>query len=357
MLGHLSHLASRAQLPEAEAAASFAGSELYTLRVMFAPIIVDLFFAGVLAMQLMSYFSYQKGDRWWVRATVITVAVINYSFTGYLIFLVQNLYVQNFGLWAPFTQTNVLAWAPFIDSLNSFVVQVFMSYRAYRLCNRQILIPIAVFLLCLMSVGATLAVLIIFTNLAAVAEASKVRVPELVWLSSIMTADLIITVSILYGLIRSKTGWAHTDKIVTKLIRMTIESQVPPLCIAIGFMSEFVRTPSNLLGAMFQNMQIKLYAMGLMYSLNSRITFQQQSVADDKTAGGQVYAMSSRHNPRTEIQVTMETETYVQGPYAGFEGDNKARNPDSDSLSDIEGGKNNLALNSQARLTSPEHRI
>jgi hypothetical protein len=33
----------------------------------------------------MSYFSYQKGDRWWVRATVITVAVINYSFTGYLI--------------------------------------------------------------------------------------------------------------------------------------------------------------------------------------------------------------------------------------------------------------------------------
>jgi hypothetical protein len=64
MLGHLSHLASRAQLPEAEAAASFAGSEvrgvawralgwvpahtlsqLYTLRVMFAPIIVDLFFA------------------------------------------------------------------------------------------------------------------------------------------------------------------------------------------------------------------------------------------------------------------------------------------------------------------------
>jgi hypothetical protein len=100
-------------------------------------------------------------------------------------------------------------------------------------------------------------------------------VPELVWLSSIMTADLIITVSILYGLLRSKTGWAHTDKIVTKLIRMTvsaarrlfscaynlvplrlrrepiglrricrafvdlidlvqIESQVPPLCIAIG---------------------------------------------------------------------------------------------------------------------------
>jgi hypothetical protein len=33
----------------------------------------------------MSYFSYQKGDRWWVRATVITVAVLNYSFTGYLI--------------------------------------------------------------------------------------------------------------------------------------------------------------------------------------------------------------------------------------------------------------------------------
>lgn len=30
-----------------------------------------------------------------------------------------------------------------------------------------------------------------------------------------MTADIIITLLILYGLLRSKTGWAHTDKVST----------------------------------------------------------------------------------------------------------------------------------------------
>lgn len=77
--------------------------------------------------------------------------------------------------------------------------------------------------------GATLSVLIIFSGLSAVAEAPKVFVPELcklrypvcnkaradhaVWLTSIMTADLIITVVIIYGLTRSKTGWVNTDRV------------------------------------------------------------------------------------------------------------------------------------------------
>ncbi len=40
-----------------------------------------------------------------------------------------------------------------------------------------------------------------------------------VWLSSIMSADILITGCIMYGLIRSKTGWAHTDKVGHVVIR------------------------------------------------------------------------------------------------------------------------------------------
>ena len=85
--------------------------------------------------------------------------------------------------------------------------------------------------------------------------------PTVVWLASIMSADIIITVSskllltrtrvtltpVLTGLLRSKTGWSHTDRVsqlirfrhsrlsvvtddqtISRLIRMTLESQVPP---------------------------------------------------------------------------------------------------------------------------------
>ena len=68
--------------------------------------------------------------------------------------------------------------------------------------------------------------------------------------------------------------------------------------------------------------------MGLMYALNSRIAFQHQFVGDNDQTGvsaflllpllwlmyyqGQVFAMSTRPQQKTEIQIDVETETYVQ---------------------------------------------
>lgn len=69
-----------------------------------------------------------------------------------------------------------------------------------------------------------------------------------------MSADLIITVVIIYGLTRSKTGWVNTDRVsskipsygltadeqtIAKLIRLTFESQMPPTLISLAFMIEF----------------------------------------------------------------------------------------------------------------------
>lgn len=317
---------------------------------MFAPLVFDILLLGVFLMQVYTYFTYQKNDRSYTKAVVLTVLFINLAFSAYHTYFIQWLFVENFGLWAPFFSTKKLAWGPFIDSINSFVVQTFMSYRAYRLLNRAIWIPIVVTALCLTSIGATLSVLIIFSGLNSLIDADRVKVPELLWLTSIMVADLIITVSIIYGLSKSKTGWVHTDRTITKLLRMTIEGQVPPFLIALIFMIEFIHTPSNLLGACLQNLQCKFYAVGMMYSVNARVSFQQQ-VSDERT--GQVFAMNSRHNP-TQIQVAVETETYVQGPYnSNFNNDKKDA---EDSLSDLNEPKT-AGYNSQAHLANPSHRL
>ncbi|KAI9636663.1 uncharacterized protein MKK02DRAFT_45369 [Dioszegia hungarica] len=331
---------------EATAAAAFVSQQRYVLGCMFAPLIFDILLLGVFLMQVYTYFTYQKNDRWITKAVVLTVLFINLCFSGYHTYFIQWLFVENFGLWAPFFNTKRLAWGPFIDSLNSFVVQVFMSYRAYRLLNRQIWIPIVVTALCLTSIGATLSVLIIFSNLNSLIDAYRVKIPELLWLTSVMCADLIITISIIYGLSKSKTGWAHTDKTIGKLVRMTIEGQVPPFLIALIFMVEFINTPDNLLGATLQNLQCKFYAVGMMYSINARVSFQRD-INDARSHNGQVFAMNSRPNP-TQIQVAVETETYVNGPYDSSYPDNRK---DEDSLSDTE--PKVVAYSSQAQLTDP----
>lgn len=71
-----------------------------------------------------------------------------------------------------------------------------------------------------------------------------------------MLADLIITMAILYGLITSRTGWVHTDRvsivettgadeqIITRLMRLTLESQLPPLILAITYTAGFCASAS-----------------------------------------------------------------------------------------------------------------
>ena len=66
------------------------------------------------------------------------------------------------------------------------------------------------------SIGAALSVLIIFSSYDSLFLAAGVAAPENLWLASIMTADIIITCCILFGLIRSKTGWSHTDRVSVK---------------------------------------------------------------------------------------------------------------------------------------------
>ena len=141
-----------------------------------------------------------------------------------------------------------------------------------------------------------------------------------------MSADIIITVCILFGLSRSKTGWSHTDTVsdlthstwnwlirrqtITRLIRMTLEAQVPPTMLAIAFITEYrelsplhatssilrlaraVVTPSSLLGGFLEGVQAKVYAVGLMYALNVRVTLQQRYVDND---GTKVSSISSQN--------------------------------------------------------------
>jgi hypothetical protein len=86
-----------------------------------------------------------------------------------------------------------------------------MSYRAYRLLNRALWVPIAVAVLCLTSLASALAVLIILIRLESVTLAvcrfttdcllcalirsqAQADIPKLLWLITTMIADLLITV-------------------------------------------------------------------------------------------------------------------------------------------------------------------
>lgn len=322
---------------------------------MFAQPIVDTFMAGIMFMQVVTYFTYQRNDKWWTKCIVIFASIISIIMTVYLWFFGQYLFVQNFGRFSPFVETDKLAWFPVLDAICSSGIQSYFAYRAYLLNRRNILIPITILLLILTSFAATIAVKVIFGNANSLMEADKVRIPELIWLASIMAADIIITILILNGLLRSKTGWAHTDKAIVRLIRITFESQIPPTILAITFMIEFVQTPASLLGSTLQGIQSKLYTVGLMYSLNSRVSFK--SANESGFNSGQVFAMTGRRDNATN-DIHVDVETYVHHNQDIHTSDDDVRDKknreDDESLSDIQGHKS-PGFDSQSHLTEPRH--
>lgn len=50
----------------------------------------------------------------------------------------------------------------------------------------------------------------------------------LIYSSTEVVSDIIVTGSIYYGLSRSKTGWTNTDQVITRLMKIMVETQTPP---------------------------------------------------------------------------------------------------------------------------------
>ncbi|KAK1922535.1 hypothetical protein DB88DRAFT_512054 [Papiliotrema laurentii] len=315
---------------EEEIKAVFADKAKFSLGCMFAQVVIDTFFAGVLTMQVINYCKYQRGDKWWTKFVVVFAIALNAAITVYLWVFIQYLFVENFGLWAPFAQTRWLAPFPFLDALNSGAIQAFFSYRAWRLTYRFWPIPIICGILILTSIGATLAVWIIFSRSASLFLAADVTVPENLWLSSIMAADIIITIS-------------------NDLSSHPNDTRVPGA-------SYF--EPASLFGSTLQGIQPKLYAMGLMYALNQRVTFRS-TLKEDDPSGNQVYALSGRPSQKTiQVEVATDTwvhtETVVPGPPLGLnrgyrEDEDKQR--DLESLSDPANEGQRAGYGSNKRLT------
>jgi hypothetical protein len=43
-----------------------------------------------------------------------------------------------------------------------------------------------------------------------------------------VVSDIVITGSLFYGLLKRKTGWMHTDRLIKRLARLLMETQTPP---------------------------------------------------------------------------------------------------------------------------------
>ncbi|EIW67138.1 hypothetical protein TREMEDRAFT_65007 [Tremella mesenterica DSM 1558] len=334
---------------EAAATALFASQAQFLLACQFASLVLETLFAGILAMQVYTYFKYQWNDKLSTKILVAWVAIMNLVVSIYYWVYISYLFVENYGKWLPWLEVRWLALMPLFDVLAVAPVQLFFSHRAFLLSKRSW--PLLVLFICLIIAAAIggLGVTVVFGSQASLLDANKSGAWLIIWNACNCACDVIIAFVIMVTLLRSKSGWSHTDRVITKWVRLTFEAQLPPTFLSLAYVIEWSRTPSSLLGALFQCLEGKAYAVGLLFSLNARVAMQTQAEKPTNPSyqTPQVFGHSRTAGP-AEIHVEVETQTYVQGePVHQRKDDSSIEEGDQYQMS-------NLAYGSQARLTDGE---
>ncbi|WVQ67106.1 uncharacterized protein L199_005300 [Kwoniella botswanensis] len=290
---------------EEAAKASITLDQRLNLGTFILAAATDTLLCGVMIIQSIEYWTYSQDDRKFNKASVLITTTSSLGATIFIIVLMFKLFVYNFGQYTPFAAIPDLTYMCIFDIIPSTATQLFFTYRAYKLTGRSKILALVIIGMILVSVAGAIGFPITqemyHRNKSDAVLQSKIALTYC-WLSGALGADVLITISIMWGLWRSKTGWKETDKTVKRLIRVMVETQLPPTILLIVFFVFVFGFPDFYLDIYPLWVQSKFYTCGLLASLNSRYSLRR-AIANGSSSG--------RIQSKPPV-VHVLTETYVQ---------------------------------------------
>ncbi|KZS90086.1 hypothetical protein SISNIDRAFT_488621 [Sistotremastrum niveocremeum HHB9708] len=229
----------------------------------------SLLLCGILITQCYLYFIRYPRDPTWMKAMVGYFLVADFLHTLIETACVYIYTVTLFGDFVNILNTNwVFSLIPVTTVLISSTAQTFFAWRVYKLTESLLLgIVIAVFafiqLLC--GIGVTIAVTLVKSFL----DFHKFQALVILWLVLSMVCDFIITGSLTWYLHKNRSGMPSTNDIVTKIIRLTLQTGAITALWATLDLIIFLNF-ANSLHLLFNFPLAKMYTNSLMSTLNAR---------------------------------------------------------------------------------------
>ncbi|KAG8927505.1 hypothetical protein FRC03_011811 [Tulasnella sp. 419] len=200
---------------------------------------------------------------------------------------------------------------PLFSGIVSGTVQLFFAWRIWRLSGSRILSGLIVCLALAQSISAMVSG-IWFAILNDITKISTLFPSATVWLGGSALTDVIITVSLVAYLSRSSTGFSTTNDIITRLIRMTVQTGAVTSLAAIVELILFLVYKTNNLHMIPALALAKLYTNTLVATLNSRsqaFTSSRGATTSRTTDNPHVSTHQARKLSRSQVQVTTVRET------------------------------------------------
>ncbi|KAI0687621.1 hypothetical protein BC835DRAFT_1522769 [Cytidiella melzeri] len=257
---------------------------LLLLGPMFAGSLMAFLLFGISIMQLYRYSMANNRDHLAIKLSVYIVFLLD-VFQA-IVVAAQGWYTMLSGWGRPVALIQ-LNWTfgavPAVTGIVAAWVQIFYAWRIYKLSQWNVL-PAFIVAVALMQCAAALSITVGIPSLGDVTDLHIMYRRTIVWLGGAFAADVIIAVVMLFLLLSvRRSKFAHTQRIINRLIRLTVETGVVTATCALMELIMFQVIPTTNLHLFFAAMLAKIYYNALMTSLNSRRSGERQT--DPEYAG------------------------------------------------------------------------
>ncbi|KAF7369535.1 hypothetical protein MVEN_00283400 [Mycena venus] len=279
---------------------------------------LDLFLQGILATQLVNYFTWYKDDKLSMRVIVAILGVMNVLKTIHSFAIVWIQSIVYFGDLNGAILLNYTTWwqsgNPLIVAICGFYVQMYFCYRLWVISKKWYIV-------------ALVTTVFVFAFLSMVVATYFITVPNIPqisnWfaahLSSVFAGDILMSSTTAYFLIKSKHDVLPPDRLINSLVRLTFQTAAPAAICALFNLAFSQKNPggSGIISTAFNLMLPKLYAISMMYTLNARRTIRATHSSHNGTSN-EISGGRSRVTRRQgdvelgAIQVYTQTETTQQ---------------------------------------------
>nr|GAT45987.1 predicted protein [Mycena chlorophos] len=239
---------------------------------------LDLFLQGVLCTQMLNYFTWYKEDKLVIRlyVTGLAIASVLKSAQSFAVIWIQSiLFINNLPGAILLNYTSPwFAGNPMMVATFDLYCQSYFLYRLYVISKRlPIVLPLATLFI---FAYASMILATYYITLGA-AVSSSIALWFACHLSSVFAADVLLSCSTAFFLIRSKQNvLPQTVGLISALVRLTFQTAAPAAICAmfnLVFSQVYVGT-ENLTSTAFNMALPKLYAVSMMWTLNARRTIR-----------------------------------------------------------------------------------
>ncbi|KAJ7122070.1 hypothetical protein C8R44DRAFT_785593 [Mycena epipterygia] len=227
---------------------------------------------GTLSVQIYLYYQAFPKDRPFTKCLVYTVYAIEFVQTILLTYDIFMSFGYRYGDFSALTKI-YFDWltVPVMSGLVAFIGQSFYAFRVSVLSKSRIIPWLIVVISLTSSVGAFITGAFAFEagNLV-VLNNRRTSVAVGVWGGASALSDVIIAVCMTYYLSKHDTGFRQTQILVSKLIRIIIETGSLTAVVAVVGLALFYAFPGRVYYTAVAAIVPKLYANSILVVLNAR---------------------------------------------------------------------------------------